>query len=1407
MTLPTAATTRWQPLRTGLVDLFYYDYQEFWFRDGRVLFRGNNGTGKSKVLALTLPFLLDGDLTPSRVEPDGDRAKKMEWNLLLGGKYEERLGYSWLEFGRITEDGERAYVTIGVGLKAVAGRGIADRWFFLTSQRVGEDLFLIGPNGTALTRDRLTEAIGQYGQVTQRAEAYRRMLDEHLFHLGPERYDSLINLLIQLRQPQLSKRPDENRLSQALSDALAPVDQAVLADIATAFHDLQQQREELDGLRDTRAHVARFLDRYRRYASVAARRQTRELRSTHAAYEGVQRNLADVRQVIGDAEAEERAARAELEDSRTEQAEQTAIRDELSSDPRLKNFADAQRYAEAAQDAAGKARQAARRATAKREERLARRGEAARAAERSREAVALGPARAYADQAGLTDGHTALLEPLRLPDGPPPGEQLHDHGSEGGLRPGTPGRDHAVVRSQDHGGGNGSPADGSLPYGPLPDRSLRSAERAAKDLAGARLEAVAHLTRLAERAAKEQAELLQARRVLTEREADRDTVRDLLGEAHDAVAAAGEHHAGEWRAFRRTLTVLDLPDPDETGLAAWVETLDGPDPMREALRAAAADAQQSLAAARAQARHALDQAREELRERTEERDLLASGVAERPRAPHTRGEGTRQGPGAALWQVVDFAPGLGAAERAGLEAALEASGLLDAWLTPDGRLVDGHDTVAVAGTPVARNLAGALVPIVDQEDPQAAALTAQTVRLILESVGLGEQDGAVWVDTDGRWRLGPLNGAWAKDAAAYVGHTAREEARRRRLAELAAQIEAAAAAVERAEEAVGRIEQRQATLAGELRREPDDQPLRDAHSAVGSARRELERLQARVDDQANRVEWAQRDVDQAVRERDDAAADLRLPADLAGLADVREAIGGYRHAVNELLSAARAHADRLRDLATWEAELAAALSEEAEADADARDAEVRAAEERSRLETLQDAIGASVEELQDRLAAARTRLTELAREIERLDAAHRGAERKRAKAEGLEEGLRTQLAEAQGRRDAAIEDLRRFTATGLMEVACQVEIPEAPWAAAPAVQLARRAEEQLKDVDDGDESWRRIQDEITRRFAELSEALTRHGHHAMAGLDDWFVVAIQFQGRERPPAELTGLLDAEIGYRERMLTAKERDLLEEHLVNDVASHLQELISEAEAQVGHMNAELEDRPTSTGMRLRMRWEPHPDGPAGLAEARRRLLRQNSDLWSPDDRAAVGDFLQRQIEAVRLDDEHGTWQEHLRKALDYRGWHRFVIERFQDGRWRSAVGPASGGERVLTVSLPLFAAASSHYRSAHPHAPRLVTLDEAFAGVDDDSRAKCLGLLATFDLDVVMTSEREWGFYATVPGIAAHQLVRRDGIDAVHVTTWEWDGRTSEQVDREFIAREPAPAVAPAPSPPAEEDPLF
>jgi hypothetical protein len=91
------------------------------------------------------------------------------------------------------------------------------------------------------------------------------------------------------------------------------------------------------------------------------------------------------------------------------------------------------------------------------------------------------------------------------------------------------------------------------------------------------------------------------------------------------------------------------------------------------------------------------------------------------------------------------------------------------------------------------------------------------------------------------------------------------------------------------------------------------------------------------------------------------------------------------------------------------------------------------------------------------------------------------------------------------------------------------------------------------------------------------------------------------------------------------------------------------------------------------------------------------------------------------------------------------------------------------------LPHFAAAAAFYRTANALAPRLILLDEAFVGIDADMRAKCMGLIAFFDLDFIMTSEREWGCYQTLPGMAIYQLSTHPDIDAIGLTRWVWNGR--------------------------------
>jgi len=46
---------------------------------------------------------------------------------------------------------------MGCGLKAVAGRGIARHWFFVTTRRVGDDLHLLPTSRIPLTREKLRE--------------------------------------------------------------------------------------------------------------------------------------------------------------------------------------------------------------------------------------------------------------------------------------------------------------------------------------------------------------------------------------------------------------------------------------------------------------------------------------------------------------------------------------------------------------------------------------------------------------------------------------------------------------------------------------------------------------------------------------------------------------------------------------------------------------------------------------------------------------------------------------------------------------------------------------------------------------------------------------------------------------------------------------------------------------------------------------------------------------------------------------------------------------------------------------------------------------------------------------------------------------------------------------------------
>ena len=912
--------------------------------------------------------------------------------------------------------------------------------------------------------------------------------------------------------------------------------------------------------------------------------------------------------------------------------------------------------------------------------------------------------------------------------------------------------------------------------------------------------------------------LAQRQEAQRERQAELEAAAERRSTADAAVEQAGQALVEAWATHCAGLVQLRLDhDGPLEALNDWVLLAD-PDsdnPARLALRAA----QQQSSVRHASRQVALGTQHDALqRERAEleaEREQLSAGRDAVPPLPYTRTAGTRSThtgsrlAGAPLWQLVDFRDHVDSAQRAGLEAALEASGLLDAWVTQGGALLVGKagdppwlDTQWAQRPPAP---GASLAAWLRTDMPADATMQAATVERLLASVacpaGNDAAPGAAeaWVASDGRFRLGTLAGAWSKPQAVYIGHAARAMARRQRLDIIAQRLasligESAAVALQ-----LEQLETDRRQAEHEWRSAPSDQPLRQALTNTAACAREFQTARTRL----NQAEAQCRDAEQtqhAARDRlQSDARDMRLPPTAEALAPIEAALQAFNDAQYRLVQAAQEWRRAQPELLLQQSREAEALAQLREREERLASCRIEADEAQARFEVLRETVGAQVDGLRQQLAEAR-------QAVQAADAAQRSATEARrlagearARASAESESAESTLTQRTAARATAVARLQHFADSSLLSSALpDIELPDlrSAWTIDPALTLARRIEQALAHIQDDEAGWTRVQRQITEDLQELQRALSALGHQAPAEPSDWgFVVHIIFHNRPERPDQLAVRLADDIHQRSELLTAKESEVLENYLQAEIAAEVQRLLRAAETQVQAINRELHKRPTSTGVRYRLQWQPLGEdegAPVGLDAARRHLLNTSADLWSAEDRRVVGTMLQQRISAEReradadlgrhMSDGGGSMVDQLARALDYRRWHRFRVERLQDGQWRKLSGPASSGERALGLTVPLFAAIASFYsQGSNPHAPRLMLLDEAFAGIDDAARAHCMGLIREFDLDFVITSEREWACYAELPGVSICQLQRREGIDAVFVSRWTWDGRAKRRED--------------------------
>ena len=100
--------------------------------------------------------------------------------------------------------------------------------------------------------------------------------------------------------------------------------------------------------------------------------------------------------------------------------------------------------------------------------------------------------------------------------------------------------------------------------------------------------------------------------------------------------------------------------------------------------------------------------------------------------------------------------------------------------------------------------------------------------------------------------------------------------------------------------------------------------------------------------------------------------------------------------------------------------------------------------------------------------------------------------------------------------------------------------------------------------------------------------------------------------------------------------------------------------------------------------------------------------------------------------------------------------------------------------MAMYVPLFSAAYSHYKGARADAPYIISLDEAFAGVDENNIREMFDLVEKLGFNYIMNSQSLWGDYDTVSRLAIYELLRPKNAAFVTLVPYLWDGKTRSLV---------------------------
>ncbi|HEY2277573.1 MAG TPA: SbcC/MukB-like Walker B domain-containing protein [Streptosporangiaceae bacterium] len=1373
---------RWQLLRAGVVNLWEFDVAEYWLADGRAQFVGQNQSGKSTLMALTSLILLAGDLDRQLVDTFGQEHKVFRYYVEPTGDPQDRResgpatsrGWAWLEFARRGDDGPRYFTCL---LFAQARRGATDldrTWAVCDGRarvRAGLDL-----HQAAAVRPPSQLAAVPGFRTARTGTEYRSWVARDLFGTDPDRLDAVVRMLKVLRTPHLGQRLDPSFFTAQMRIALPAIEPAQVEHLAQGWDALDALARDRDQARTARDAVAGYLAQaWNPWADAILRGRADRLVATLAGLDAADRAAAEAGQAVTEAQGRVAATTAQLGAARDTLARVEQGYEDLLTAPADGDSAGTAARMEQLQQAAARSRRAAEELAA--EARKSQTTLDRRAAER--QAAIETAARATDRVAAATRAAAAAAETAGLP-----AEAV------AWAAKGESARLDAAIRQQRQ-----QVAD-ARPLLAAAARARQQEEAAARWAT----QATAAQGRCAARSGQAAAAVDAALQALSD---ELEGWAAALGQ--DAPPPA---QRADWlRAVSEQCTQSE-PQPLLAGLlrTGWLT------PQTASLRERSAVHEYRAGERQHQARERDDQAAQQL---LAEPEAAAPGRYLRRQRPPAGPDGTP------LWRLLEPREGVTPQTLASIEAALDAAGLLDAWVTPDGTWLparDGRDTVLTAATGWPDTTASfSTLASVLQPAPDAGPL-ASRVGALLHAIGyLSEENRAplsyaYGVTADGRWHT-PFTAGQAgvpEHGPGLIGAATRRDARDRRVRALRDETAALREEAAGLRRAAALLRERLTDLERAAARAPGDVSLVRAVLAQQAADAELRRAETardRAAEELGQARAAAQDAHSVVLGSTALSGHLDAPGlsapglsatDAAGLDERAGALQGAGATIAELAvaqtsaHAARQAEERARALYTEAAQLAAEAGERASR------ARRHADRDQDVADNAEETLDLSGRELRQAAREQRAHRDELTAALNELQAEHGRRLAGAAAAEVRQAAAQLRHTEAGQARDAALAAWWIPVDAGL---AAARGLPAAPGRTPADAAVQAQAARQLihlptrpdTDPDTDPEAriaaaWAAV---VGRPLVELRTVLEASGGRGVALLDPagpgqlpGVAILADGAGLTSAPAQAVGQLDQQIVTLTEQHDQTVDQVLAGLLSSTFVEHLQDRQAAVTELIDGVNQVLAQHPTgasATTLRLRRQAAAGHEAAFAVLTALESSAAGPSPGQPDEARDQVRTFLEQQIRAAQDQGRAGAadWRQHLAVLLDYRRWFDVVTDyRVGEGNWRPFTEEVhakdSGGGKAVTLLQPMLAALVALYREPGT-APRPLWLDEAFTGVDDANRATMLALLVTFDLDFLLAGPTTLITTAQVPSAAVWFINRAPAPDpGVDLSLLLWSG---------------------------------